>query len=270
MTFSAGTYFAFPIWTLHDTFVVFNGVGILNITLLALSFGSKFALRWTVYSTLDLVGSTTWVWSLKGRLMFVVERYLETIEKIRVSQFEPMLFTRQNVGTYFINSNSPSGGMKLIDRSESNLPNRTHWWNWQSSNSTAPSTFDLSALNSEQRLINKQAICSLPSPSVNLIALDSLFLQDDFIVQSEFTFRRPTQVCSHLNRTIHIRSKNRSCRYPIPKRKKTRWILGNLTDTFENKTNLLYSSTCWQSRSHPQTLRSFDISHLLFSMKWLL
>jgi hypothetical protein len=27
---------------------------------------------------------------------------------------------------YLMSSNSPSGGMKLIDRSESNLPNRTH------------------------------------------------------------------------------------------------------------------------------------------------
>jgi len=36
-----------------------------------------------------------------------------------------------------MSSNSPSGGMKDIDRSESNLPSRTHWWNWQSSSSTA-------------------------------------------------------------------------------------------------------------------------------------
>jgi len=39
--------------------------------------------------------------------------------------------------THFISSNSPSGGTKLIVRSESNSFNRTHWWNWQSSSSTA-------------------------------------------------------------------------------------------------------------------------------------
>ncbi len=36
-----------------------------------------------------------------------------------------------------MSSNSPSGGMKLMVRSTSNWVNRTHWWNWQSSNSTA-------------------------------------------------------------------------------------------------------------------------------------
>lgn len=38
---------------------------------------------------------------------------------------------------YFINSNSPSGGTKLMLLSLSNLPSLTHWWNWQSSISTA-------------------------------------------------------------------------------------------------------------------------------------
>ena len=47
-------------------------------------------------------------------------------------------------GTDRMSSNSPSGGMNEIDRSESNLPSRTHWWNWQSSSSTAPSDFDRS------------------------------------------------------------------------------------------------------------------------------
>ena len=43
-----------------------------------------------------------------------------------------------------MSSNSPSGGMKLIVRSESNSFKRTHWWNWQSSNSTAsPIPFSL-------------------------------------------------------------------------------------------------------------------------------
>lgn len=37
---------------------------------------------------------------------------------------------------YPINSNSPSGGMKDIVRSFSNLDRRTHWWNFTSSSST--------------------------------------------------------------------------------------------------------------------------------------
>jgi len=37
---------------------------------------------------------------------------------------------------YLISSNSPSGGMKLIECSVSNLDNFTHWWNWQSSITT--------------------------------------------------------------------------------------------------------------------------------------
>jgi hypothetical protein len=45
-----------------------------------------------------------------------------------------------------MSSNSPSGGMKLMDRSESNLPNRTHWWNWQSSSSTALSDLGVESL----------------------------------------------------------------------------------------------------------------------------
>jgi hypothetical protein len=35
-----------------------------------------------------------------------------------------------------MSSNSPSGGMKDMVRSLSNLPSFTHWWNWQSSSST--------------------------------------------------------------------------------------------------------------------------------------
>lgn len=78
ITFSAGTYFAFPTPTFVATFVVFNGVGIRSTTLLALSFGSKAARRWIVYSTRDFVGSVTCVCRRKGRLMLVVERYLRS------------------------------------------------------------------------------------------------------------------------------------------------------------------------------------------------
>jgi len=30
---------------------------------------------------------------------------------------------------YVITSNKPSGGIKVMLRSRSNLPRRTHWWN---------------------------------------------------------------------------------------------------------------------------------------------
>jgi len=101
MWFSPGTYFALPTPTLHSTLVVLRGVGIFKTTLFAFSFASNVARNWIVYSTRDFVGSTTCAWRRKGRLMLDVERY-------RMS------------------SNSPSGGIKLMDRSESNLPNLTH------------------------------------------------------------------------------------------------------------------------------------------------
>lgn len=85
MMFSAGTYLAFPICTLQLTDVVFSGVGIRSTTSFALSFGSKLAFRCIAYSTRDLEGSTTCVCSLNGRLMLVVERYLETREMSAVA-----------------------------------------------------------------------------------------------------------------------------------------------------------------------------------------
>ena len=118
--FSAGTYFAFPTPTLLFTLVVFNGVGILNTTLLAFSLGSNDARRWMVYSTRDLVGSVTWVCSRNGRLIFVVDRYLLDVRTQDLTSEGMEL-------THFMSSNSPSGGINEIDRSVSNLPNRTHW-----------------------------------------------------------------------------------------------------------------------------------------------
>lgn len=121
MRLSAGEYFALPNETLHSTFAVFSGVGTLMTTLLAFSFGENVVLTCIVYSTLVFPISSMIGCTLKGTFIFVVERYR-------------------------INSNSPSGGMKEIVRSLSNFPSLTHWWNWQSSSSTAgfsgPSTVD--------------------------------------------------------------------------------------------------------------------------------
>ena len=115
--FSAGTYLAFPIGTLTCAPVVFSGVGIRRTTLLAFSFPSKLARRCIVYSTLDLVGSVTCVCSLKGKLMLDVDRYLSVNTDPKINHVN---------SAYLMSSNSPSGGIKLIDRSESNLPRRTH------------------------------------------------------------------------------------------------------------------------------------------------
>jgi hypothetical protein len=114
--FSAGTYLAFPIGTFTCAPVVLRGVGILRTTLFAFSFPSKFARRCIVYSTRDLVGSVTCVCSLNGKLILDVDRYLLVSTSNNIQMDDPHLMS----------SNSPSGGMKLIDRSESNLPNRTH------------------------------------------------------------------------------------------------------------------------------------------------
>jgi hypothetical protein len=114
--FSAGTYLAFPIGTFTCAPVVLRGVGIRRTTLFALSLPSKFARRCIVYSTRDLVGSVTCVCSLNGRLILDVDRYLPISMTLRIEMDH----------AHLMSSNSPSGGMKLIERSESNLPNRTH------------------------------------------------------------------------------------------------------------------------------------------------
>lgn len=56
--------------------------------------------------------------------------YLSTTASIHISGFTTV------VRRYDINSNSPSGGIKLIVRSFSKRDRRTHWWNLMSSSST--------------------------------------------------------------------------------------------------------------------------------------
>jgi hypothetical protein len=185
MKFSAGLYFAFPTPTFASAFVVFNGVGILSTTLLAFNFGSKLARRWIVYSTRDFVGSVTCVCSRKGRLMFDVERY-------RMS------------------SNSPSGGMKLIDLSESNLPRRTHWWNWQSSSSTALS--DFGALPSLGNVRVTATAASWPTRFRDRTNHSPL-LQDQLVVQAELALWRSAQVRPHQDLTIDICSEHGAYRH---------------------------------------------------------
>ena len=72
--FSAGTYLALPLGTLHSTFVVFNGVGIFTTRLEAESFGSKFVLIATMYETPLVPISLTVANTLIGSFTFDVER----------------------------------------------------------------------------------------------------------------------------------------------------------------------------------------------------
>lgn len=119
-TFSAGTYFALPWGTFRSTLVVLRGVGIRSAISVAESFVLKFVRTVMVYSTLDFPCSTTLGMTFSGRLTSRVDRYLK-------SSFDEYTDGRSGVvTTHFINSNSPSGGMNVILRSASNLPNRTH------------------------------------------------------------------------------------------------------------------------------------------------
>lgn len=80
MTFSAGTYLAFPFCTLQSTLVVFKGVGMRRTTLVADSFGLKFVRMLTIYETCVVPISVTVGRTFKGRLMFEVDRYLLNFE----------------------------------------------------------------------------------------------------------------------------------------------------------------------------------------------
>jgi len=58
--------------------------------------------------------------------------------------------------TNLMSSNSPSGGMKLILCSVSNLLNLTHWWNWQSS--IAMDVFPVLQTRTHKQIISNQQI----------------------------------------------------------------------------------------------------------------
>ena len=72
--FSAGTYLALPLGTLHSTLVVFSGVGILITRLEAESFASKLVLIATIYETPVVPISFTVANTLMGSFTFDVER----------------------------------------------------------------------------------------------------------------------------------------------------------------------------------------------------
>ena len=72
--FSAGTYLALPLGTLHSTLVVFSGVGIFTTRPEADSFASKLVLIATTYETPVVPISFTVANTLTGSFTFDVER----------------------------------------------------------------------------------------------------------------------------------------------------------------------------------------------------
>mmetsp|Transcript_19767 Transcript_19767/g.36789 ORF Transcript_19767/g.36789 Transcript_19767/m.36789 type:complete len:268 (-) Transcript_19767:563-1366(-) len=105
---SSGTYLALPIVHLILHLAVLLGTGIFKVTEEAKSFSEKVAVHFTLIDT--LVWPSSWIAAMmrKGRLML-------------------------SVTLYFMSSNSPSGGMKVIVRSASKRPRETQRWKVQSS-----------------------------------------------------------------------------------------------------------------------------------------
>jgi len=77
--FSAGTYFAFPVAVFRSTEVVFKGVGIRSVTVVALSLELKLALMVTTYETSLVPFSVMVGRTRRGKLIFAVERYLKIV-----------------------------------------------------------------------------------------------------------------------------------------------------------------------------------------------
>merc|ERR1719318_1563042 len=119
MAFSLALYLAFPFMQMSCTPLVLRGVGILISNFWANRLGLKLDLTTTLTSSLERPTSLTRGITLKGREMSLVVRYL-------------------------MSSCSPSGGMKLMLCSVSNLESLTHWWNWQSSIAMADLVLDSS------------------------------------------------------------------------------------------------------------------------------
>lgn len=101
--------------------------------------GLKFDLRTTLTSILVRPTSRTSGITRNGREISFVVRYLHSQLLTYVNR-KKFIFTNTNYSmllhNYFINSNSPSGGIKEMECSVSNLDSFTHWWNWQSSITT--------------------------------------------------------------------------------------------------------------------------------------
>ena len=89
ITFSSGTYFAFPFATLQSAFVAFKGVGILNTIFVADSLLLKIVLRVIVYCTWVVPTSVTLGMIRMGSFTFEVERYLSSRNIIQNQNQKP-------------------------------------------------------------------------------------------------------------------------------------------------------------------------------------
>lgn len=92
----------------------------------------------TLTSSLVRPTSLTRGMTRKGRMMSLVVRYLPggkiTLPLTCATSYARQTkLVSQSDPTDLMSSYSPSGGMKLMLRSRSNLLRRTHWWNVQSS-----------------------------------------------------------------------------------------------------------------------------------------
>jgi len=85
ITFSSGTYFAFPFATLQSAFVAFKGVGILSTTFVADNLLLKIVLRVIVYCTWVVPTSVTLGMIRMGSFTLEVERYLLDPMQFRTS-----------------------------------------------------------------------------------------------------------------------------------------------------------------------------------------
>mmetsp|Transcript_68393 Transcript_68393/g.190079 ORF Transcript_68393/g.190079 Transcript_68393/m.190079 type:complete len:221 (+) Transcript_68393:281-943(+) len=111
IAFWSGSNFARPAPTLMFVRAVLGGTGTLTTTSVADLSASNWAVTFTLNVTLDFPSSCIAGISRNGNFMLSETRYR-------------------------ISSNSPSGGMNVIVRSESNFPRRTQRWKVQSSIST--------------------------------------------------------------------------------------------------------------------------------------
>lgn len=101
-----------------------------------------------------------------------------------------------------MSSNSPSGGMKEMDRSESNLPSRTHWWNWQSSSSTAPSSVFVLSLPERFRM-SAQHGCGGKVRQAH-----ARLGENELVVETELALGGSREVCAHEDLAVNVRTED--------------------------------------------------------------
>lgn len=110
---------------------VFNGVGIFTSIFCPSKEGLKLLFRTTFTSIFVRPTSLTSGITRKGSEISLVVRYLN-----KNTFFINIWWWMGRSFDYLMSSNSPSGGIKLMECSVSNLLSFTHWWNWQSSITT--------------------------------------------------------------------------------------------------------------------------------------